>query len=434
MNWKYVTNILRHIVPNASKSDIVKIGNKYENWTKQQLIDRLQALETLSNSNITAEYHSQNSDIKKDNLTIQRKKHPKEFNFEKYHKRHVALKFCYLGWDYNGLALQKDKTPLPTIEGILLEAMKKCKFIPSMNPKDFKFSRCGRTDKGVSALNQIISLDMRSELPPAEQVDANFDHKEINYTAILNQILPPAIRITAVCLNPPKDFDARFNCISRHYKYFFKLDNLDITLMREAAKHFEGENDFRNFCKLDGSKQIKNYERTIFSFDISKVKEDIYCFDIIASAFLWHQVRYMVAILFLVGQKLEPSSIVKDLLDVNKYPRKPIYDMAADFPLVLYDCNYSDMKWIKSNINDYKAIKFRKSLEAIDYQLQIKATIASIFLEELKEVDNNTSNKTRICTGDGHGNFTSIYSKIEDRLTMRSFEEINENYRKKHLE
>ena len=64
----------------------------------------------------------------------------------------------------------------------------------------------------------------------------------------------------------------------------------------------------------------------------------MYTFNLHGSAFLWHQVRHMVAILFLVGQGLEKPSIVRELLDVEKNPRRPTYEMATDTPLVLWDC------------------------------------------------------------------------------------------------
>ena len=58
--------------------------------------------------------------------------------------------------------------------------------------------------------------------------------------------------------------------------------------------------------------------------------------------FLWHQVRCMVAILFLVGQGLEDPAIVNALLDVegNEHIGRPQYEMADDGPLVLWDCRF----------------------------------------------------------------------------------------------
>ena len=56
------------------------------------------------------------------------------------------------------------------------------------------------------------------------------------------------------CLCPPPRFSAQY----RQYKYFIfqrhsiagGTASLDIERMREAARHFVGEHDFRNFCKV----------------------------------------------------------------------------------------------------------------------------------------------------------------------------------------
>lgn len=212
----------------------------------------------------------------------------------------------------------------------------------------------------------------------------NFDPitDELPYAALLNKVLPPDIRILAWCPSPPLDFSARFSCRERRYRYFFtqpafspipqnleagicekkvKDGWLDIHAMRQAAKMYEGIHDFRNFCKVDGGKQISNFERRIFYSDIEEVDDQsgelgyvngtdflpagsqggnpkVYTFTLHGSAFLWHQVRHMVAILFLVGQGLEKPSIVAELLNVEKNPRRPTYEMATDTPLVLWDC------------------------------------------------------------------------------------------------
>ena len=304
-----------------------------------------------------------------------------------------------------------------------------------------EYSKCGRTDKGVSAFGQVIGIRVRSNRPiakkrpvaedqvegntepprngdgdlemrslplepssnelesdphtPAEsehsEESLNFDPiaDEIPYCTLLNRLLPPDIRILAWCPTPPLDFNARFSCRERQYRYFFtqpafiptanhlegplhptqkddvgKMKDgwLNIDAMRKAAKYFEGEHDFRNFCKVDGGKQIENFHRNIFKADIEEVPGDstpalqylnsahflpkdleagypkVYTFTLHGSAFLWHQVRCMVSILFLVAQGLEKPEIVSELLDVKKNPRRPIYEMATDTPLVLWDC------------------------------------------------------------------------------------------------
>ena len=50
----------------------------------------------------------------------------------------------------------------------------------------------------------------------------------------------------------------------------------------------------------------------------------------------------MVGVLFLVGQGLEQTSVVDELLDVERNARKPHYEMADDAPLVLWDCVFAD--------------------------------------------------------------------------------------------
>ncbi|EQK97349.1 Pseudouridine synthase I, TruA [Ophiocordyceps sinensis CO18] len=64
----------------------------------------------------------------------------------------------------------------------------------------------------------------------------------------------------------------------------------------------------------------------------------VYYFHVRGSAFLWHQIRHMVALLFLVGQGLEAPTLVSELLDVSKNPCRPGHAMANEVPLVLWDC------------------------------------------------------------------------------------------------
>ncbi|GAV54865.1 hypothetical protein ZYGR_0AS01880 [Zygosaccharomyces rouxii] len=402
-------------------------ASKYSDWTKEQLIEKIAALEDHQDVPKPKKHKGSSPEMPKT-------KRRREFDFSKYNTRFIALKFSYLGWNYNGLAIQKDVTPLPTVEGVIVDALVKCRLVASSNVQDFKFSRCGRTDKGVSAMNQVISLEVRSNLSHEEQKDISNDSRELQYAQILNHLLPEDIKISAVCLRPPEGFDARYSCEYRHYKYLFSGKDLILDRMQKAADLFKGEHDFRNFCKLDGSKQITNYTRNILGSEIQHLSGDIYCFDLVGSAFLWHQVRCMMAILFLVGQSLEEPSVVTDLLDVNKTPQKPIYEMASDLPLILYDCKFPEMEWMKPTSGDYKAIKYSKVVESLNLQYQFKATVANMFAECLGlQPDPNAdfSNKIRINIGDGVGKVVSKYDKMINRQVMDSAETVNEKFRNK---
>ena len=66
------------------------------------------------------------------------------FDFGKYNKRHVLLKFAYLGWNYQGYTIQEGISQ--TVEHHLFEAFKRTKLVE--NRETSNYHRCGRTDKG----------------------------------------------------------------------------------------------------------------------------------------------------------------------------------------------------------------------------------------------------------------------------------------------
>jgi tRNA pseudouridine(38-40) synthase len=157
------------------------------------------------------------------------------------------------------------------------------------------YSRCGRTDKGVSAFSQIITLRLRSKARTAGTLDKptktalEFDEvngpdtrselpavayvwlknmrvqelpppaEEIDYPVVINSGLPEDIRVLGWC-DMPETFSARFNARHRTYRYFFPKRSLDIDAMREGAKLLLGRHDFRNLCKIDVM-HVDNFER-----------------------------------------------------------------------------------------------------------------------------------------------------------------------------
>ncbi|XP_051494474.1 tRNA pseudouridine(38/39) synthase [Apus apus] len=277
-----------------------------------------------------------------------RKRQQRPFDFGAYGRRHVALKVAYLGWGYQGFASQDNTSN--TIEEKLFEALKKTRLVDDRQSSNYH--RCGRTDKGVSAFGQVISLDLRSNLPEGKQLNGQ---EELRYTHILNRVLPSDIRALAWAPVEPH-FSARFSCLRRTYRYFFPCANLDVALMHAAAQRYVGTHDFRNFCKMDVANGVVNFQRTITSAAVTWVEEGgeaglqdpfrLCQFEVTGQAFLYHQVRCMMAILFLIGQRMESPEIIDELLDVEKNPQKPQYSMAVEFPLVLYDCEFENLQWL----------------------------------------------------------------------------------------
>ncbi|XP_065594377.1 tRNA pseudouridine(38/39) synthase [Cyrtonyx montezumae] len=281
------------------------------------------------------------------------------FDFSAHGRRHVALRIAYLGWGYQGFASQENTSN--TIEEKLFEALKKTRLVDDRQTSNYH--RCGRTDKGVSAFGQVISLDLRSNLSEEKKLNgckggsegkSSKYEEELRYTHILNRVLPPDIRVLAWAPVEP-DFSARFSCLRRTYRYFFPCADLDVALMHTAAQRYVGTHDFRNLCKMDVANGVINFQRTILSAQVTWVDGGaagdprgpfrLCQFEVTGQAFLYHQVRCMMAILFLIGQRMESPEIIDELLDVEKNPRKPQYSMAVEFPLVLYDCEFENIQW-----------------------------------------------------------------------------------------
>ena len=355
----------------------------YKNWSREELIARLQRLDPHHDTP-RPQPHTQG----------------KPFDFHSYPKRKIALKFTYNGIYYGGMEYQRDPA-LPTVEGVLFDALVHTKLVDRDGGLDgCGWQRCGRTDKGVSAGGQVVSLWVRSTLggkavaeekesaeateaaPSPEQASENgpglegdfglMDDSdepptngsqpskpppaevEFPYVFALNHILPPTIRILA--WSPvADDFSARFNCRWRHYKYFFSPAGLDLAAMADAASRLVGENDFRNLCKIDATKQITVFTRRILSASVDR-EGDLCVFNLRGNAFLYNMVRHIMAILLLVGSGLEQPSIMSALLNAD--PAKPLppfragepappvvtgkpdYQIADPLPLMLWECGY----------------------------------------------------------------------------------------------
>jgi tRNA pseudouridine38/39 synthase len=245
----------------------------------------------------------------------------KEYDWTKVEFQQFLIKFSYLGTNYQGVAYQDEATP--TVEREIFKALILTKMIRTREACNF--SRCGRTDTGVHAAGNYLSISLR--------VSPFIDH-----LAVANKVLPPDVRLLAI--RPvANDFSARFKCKQRIYKYFQPVwKGLDVAAMERAAQRLVGEHDFRNYCKMDVS-ATTNFKRRIFSVDFTLDNEkSVLEIQVNGNAFLWHQIRCIVAVLLLIGEGLEKETLVSDLLDINLYPRKPLYPLADPSGLVLFDC------------------------------------------------------------------------------------------------
>ena len=295
---------------------------------------------------------------------------------------HECLIFSYLGFELNGFARQEHHTK-ETVEGYLFSALEAAQLLPNeiqleKYKKDlqnycdedpmarkryedpshdranafavkYHYARCGRTDKGVSAFGQVISILLRSKSTSSLK-ENHVSSSEMPFDLILNSFLPPFIRVLDWAAVSPS-FSARFDCTSRTYKYIFSTKEfsstaLDIGKMQEGCKLFEGYHNFKNFCKVDSSKPVVKYERSIDFAMINPINDNVaedplYVLTLKGRGFLYHQVRCMMGVLFRIGRGIDPPSII---LEYYKAESKPSYDMASEYPLILWDCAFDGPK------------------------------------------------------------------------------------------
>ena len=160
---------------------------------------------------------------------------------------------------------------------------------------------------------------------------------ERDFVSILNRQLPPEIVITGWA---PVDieFSARFSCTSRSYNYIFMDHGLNLEKMNIAAKKLIGSHNFQNFCTAQLERQ--NTHRECFNASVFSPQVGIGIFEIESSAFLYHQIRLTMTLLALIGNELEDITIIDELFDLEKYPRRPGFKSAHPNGLILMNCKF----------------------------------------------------------------------------------------------
>ncbi len=231
-------------------------------------------------------------------------------------KMKIALKVAYLGDGYHGFQRQPG---LRTVEAVIRDAL------ASIGVTNGDFCYAGRTDRGVSALGQVIDF----------WIDEELEH--LAAPRVINDLLPSDVWAWARA-RAPFGFSARWSALWREYRYILFSPDLELGQMREAADLIIGTHDFRNFStsKVDTVRTIKRLE----------IKETggLYIFDIRADGFLWNMVRRIVGALELIGRREKPVSWIQELLDTSTNAGAPT---APPEGLMLMDVGYPDLEWIE---------------------------------------------------------------------------------------
>ena len=205
----------------------------------------------------------------------------------------MVLIMEYDGTNYYGFQLQASQ---PTIQGEVESALLK------LTGEKVRVLAASRTDTGVHAREQVVSLRTASSLP------------ERKFIGGLNHYLPDDIAVSDA-FRVSDTVNVRRNAVSREYHYLILNraarspirhrfahhvpGRLDVAAMNEACQYLVGEHDFASFATALESR-IKSTVRRVHQAEVIK-DGDLITFRIIAGSFLPHQVRNTVGALLRVG-------------------------------------------------------------------------------------------------------------------------------------
>jgi len=176
----------------------------------------------------------------------------------------------------------------------------------------------GRTDAGVHALGQVVSVSLETELG-AEVLMRG-----------LNARLPQDI-VVLECREVPADFHARRSARAKLYRYslwngplrsplrrrqsYAYPHALNIDRMRQAAADLVGTHDFASFAASGSS--VQTTVRTLHRIEIRGDAGAEIVFEVEGGGFLRHMVRNLVGTLLEIGQDRRPVHGLAKLLEAQ---------------------------------------------------------------------------------------------------------------------
>lgn len=230
---------------------------------------------------------------------------------------YYLIKLQYLGFRYHGWQKQPG---LKTVERMVKRTVAYV-----LEERRFKLLAAGRTDAMVSVNQTYVELFVYDEPLVLEE-----------FFPLFNKNLPQDIRGLAI-----KETHQDFNIIQhpqlKEYLYFFSFgekthpfcapfminlpENLNIDLMMEAAKLFEGQHDFWSYAFRPNPKTqtigelltAEIVENTILKANFFPEKS--YVFRVRGEGFKRHQIRLMMGVLFDLGRGEVDLAFIRRTLD-----------------------------------------------------------------------------------------------------------------------
>ncbi|TBU57653.1 tRNA pseudouridine synthase [Dichomitus squalens] len=295
-------------------------------------------------------------------------------------KRQCALLIGFCGDGYNGMQIQPDPK-LRTIEGVLFDALIKVGAVSkdnSDNPTKVKLGRAARTDAGVHAAGNVVSMKLINVIPGVPDLVAR-----------INEELPPEIRLWSI-LRVQNSFNARTTCDSRKYTYFFPSylmippkpgsglyntlksqgaeppahpfwDRVDaeqqaspqddlrrkrayriapeqLASLREAATKFEGSHNFHNFTvgRDFRDRSCQRFLRSVEILDPAVYGDTEWIAVLLhGQSFMLHQIRKMISALVLSCRTGTPPHLIEEMYGPRQVfiPKMPALGLLLEYPI-----------------------------------------------------------------------------------------------------
>ncbi|KAM4749010.1 pseudouridylate synthase 1 homolog [Rhinophrynus dorsalis] len=265
-------------------------------------------------------------------------------------KKKSAILMAYCGRGYYGMQRNVTRPDLPTIEGALVSALIEAQCIPeifSLQMKLLKFQRCARTDKGVSALGQVVSLRLLTSCS---------DQKEK-----INLHLPPEIRVLDI-KRVTKGFSSKIMCDGRSYSYLmptfalsrahstpdssFRLSREDFHHINKLLSFYKGTHNFHNFTSRKGAEDPSAL-RCMFDVSCSEpfVLHGTEFTHILVKgqSFMLYQIRKMVGLIIAVARGIIPSDFLPQCVQMEKVNIPPAPGLGLVLDCVHY--NYYNRRY-----------------------------------------------------------------------------------------
>ncbi|KAM4533130.1 pseudouridylate synthase 1 homolog [Fundulus diaphanus] len=252
---------------------------------------------------------------------------------KKYPKKKVVLLLAYSGKGYYGMQRNPRNSQFRTIEDDLVTALVKSGCIPENHGDDMKkmsFQRCARTDKGVSAAGQVVSLKLRLIEDIIEKI---------------NEHLPPQIRVLGL-KRVTQGFNSKNNCDARTYCYMlptvafspkdydtektaaYRLEPETLQKANQLFALYKGTHNFHNFTsqKAPTDPSARRYitemscgepfVRNSYEFAVITVR---------GQSFMLHQIRKMIGLVIAVIKGYAKEQVMErswgqEKVDVPKAP------------------------------------------------------------------------------------------------------------------